>query len=114
MAQNYTKKQVLEAIKNSHGIVSTIADKLKCAWHTADTYVKKWDETLKAYEDEGEKYIDSAESVINKALKNDDVQAAKYVLSTKGKKRGYNEKQEIEHTGNISFELVSRRKENKN
>jgi transposase len=43
---------VLKAIKGCGGIVSTVAKRLKCDWNTADKYIKKWDETRLAMQDE--------------------------------------------------------------
>lgn len=107
MASRYTKELVLEAIKGSNGIVSTIASLLKCDWNTARKYIDKWDETKIALENEKERTLDVAENVIFGALKANDVQTAKWYLAMKGKDRGYIERQEttIKNTEplNINF-----------
>jgi len=87
--RNYKKAEVLEAIKDSYGIVSDIAKRLKCNWHTADEYIKKWPETLAALADESEKYLDLTESACIDRIKNGDGQMIRFVLATKGKRRGY-------------------------
>jgi len=108
--KDYDENKVIEAIKGSAGITSTIANKLNCSWVTADNYVKKWESTKSAYSDEVEKVLDLCETTLYSSVKNGDVQSAKWILSTKGKKRGYSEKTEIDintpGTINISIQGV--------
>jgi hypothetical protein len=47
--------------------------------------------------------IDVAESGLMDALKKKEAWAIKYALSTKGKHRGYVERQEVQHEGNVSL-----------
>ncbi len=89
-----TKKATIDAILNSGGIMSTIAQKLGVAWSTAKIYVEKWPESKQAFEDERNKIIDMAESVLVKSIKNGDTQDAKWLLSRLAKDRGYVERQE--------------------
>ena len=90
-----SKKAIIEAIKDSGGIMSTIARRLGVTWHTADTWVKQYDETKQALQDEREAILDLAESTLFKNIKDGNSQDAKWLLSTMGKNRGYNERQEI-------------------
>lgn len=99
--KRYTQSDVLTAIKDSGAIVSTIARRLGCEWITAKRYIEKWERTRQAFSDEQETILDMAEGTLFNAIKEKDVQAAKWILATKGKKRGYSEKQEIEHTGGV-------------
>jgi phosphoenolpyruvate carboxylase len=94
--KDYKMEEVLTAVKGSASIMSTIAQKLNCNWMTAQTYVNKWEETKIAYSDEIEKVLDICESSLFSSVKGGDVQSAKWILSTKGKKRGYSEKMEID------------------
>jgi len=94
---NYTVEQILKAIKDSAGIVSVIAKRLDCQWHTCKKYIDSFDDTKQALQDEIEKNIDKAESVILSSLNEGDIQTAKWYLQTIGKQRGYTEKQEIEN-----------------
>ena len=87
--RNYKKQEVLDAIKDSYGIMTDIAKRLKCNWHTADEYVKKWPETMQALADESENYLDLTESACIDRIKQGDGQMIRFVLATKGKKRGY-------------------------
>ena len=87
--KTYKKNDVLAAIKGSNGIVSNVSKRLKCDWHTADTFIKKWPETLQALDDERESYLDLTESECINRIKAGDGQMIRFVLATLGKKRGY-------------------------
>lgn len=98
LTKGYTKKQVLTALKDSYGIISIVAERLNCAWATANRFVHLWPLTEKAYKQETEIILDYAESAIFKAVERGDTSAAKWILSTRGKSRGYTDRVEI--TGN--------------
>lgn len=89
------ENQIIEAIKDSFGIVSTIADRLDVSWHTADRLINSSEATKQAYNDSLERTLDNAESKMKEMIDNNDGQMIRYYLSTKGKKRGFTEKQEI-------------------
>ena len=118
MTIGYTLEQVKSAItgdnpryhKNgkrlgSAGIMSTIARRLGCDWHTAQRYVNKWESTRTAFEDEGEQVLDLAESKAIEQINAGDGAMIRYYLSTKGKKRGFTEKKEIETDGVIIWRV---------
>lgn len=98
--RNFKKKDVLDAIDGSYGIVSTVAAKLHCNWHTADEYIKKWPETLQALSDEEESKLDFVEGKAIKKINESDGAMIRFYLATKGKKRGftYDEKLEADET----------------
>lgn len=98
--RNFKKKDVLDAIDGSYGIVSTVAAKLHCNWHTADEYIKKWPETLQALSDEEESKLDFVEGKAIKKINEGDGAMIRFYLATKGKKRGftYDEKLEVDET----------------
>jgi len=102
----YKKEIVLEAIQDSKGIMSNIAKALDCEWHTAQSHVLNWVETRKAMEDEKETTIDFVESKLFGAIDGGSESMIRYYLSTQGKRRGYTEKQEIEHLGNKENPLI--------
>lgn len=96
------KEEVIKAIKGSGGIMSSIAKQLGCDWHTAKKYVMEWEETVAALEDEQETILDMAEGAVYKNIKDGNTQDAKWLLATKGRKRGFNEKVDIEHSGSVA------------
>jgi len=105
---NFSEEQIIEAIQGSCGIISNIAESLGCDWSTAKKYVNKYEVTKQAYSDESERVIDKAESKLQAAIDNGDMQMVKWYLATIGKKRGFSEKTEIQHSGEVSsnFTLI--------
>lgn len=83
------KEALLQAIAGSYGIISTIADRLGVNWNTARSYIKADNEATALYESERNRILDKAESAIVTALESMDIQTAKWILSVKGKDRGY-------------------------
>ena len=88
-AKQYTKEEVLHAIKGCNTIISTVAKTLDCSWDTAHKYINKWQETKTAYENERQRTLDFAEGKLFKNIEKGDPGSIKYFLSKKGKERGY-------------------------
>mgnify|MGYP003616620577 CR=1 FL=1 len=97
---DYDIPTIKKAIADSGGIIATIAERLGCEWHTAKSYIEKYEETKSAYEAESESVIDLAESKLIENIQANDNTAILFYLKTKGKKRGYIERNEIEHSSN--------------
>ena len=91
-----TDVAILEAIKGSGGIMSTIARKLGVTWHTADSWIRESEELMGALKDEKETILDMAESTLLNKIKEGDEQSAKWYLSKIGKLRGYGDSVAIE------------------
>jgi len=95
MAKEITQEQMLEAIKNSQGLVSKIQRKLESSlqehicWETVDRYIHKWESCENAVRAEKEAMLDLAENNIFKELVNGDTATSKWYLRMKGKERGY-------------------------
>jgi len=94
---SYRAQDFIDAIPNSGGIISTIASRVGCNWHTAKKYIVEYPTVAAAYEDECEKVTDVAEATVITAMKDGDVQTAKWYLTMKGRGRGYalTQRQEI-------------------
>jgi hypothetical protein len=92
-----SNKTIIKAITNSGGVMSTIASRLSCTWYTAQSWVNASPETLRAYKDEEEKILDTADIGLYKEVQNGNLQAIKWIQATKGKRRGYVER--VETTG---------------
>ena len=101
----YTAKQFIDNIPGTGGIITSIARKVGCKWHTAKKYIEGYPTINRAYQDECEIILDLAESELIKTIKRGEQWAVKYLLSTKGKGRGYTEKSEYEHTGKVDLGL---------
>lgn len=98
MSKRYTQRQILQAIKGSGAIITTIASRLECAWSTAQAYVLKWETTRRAMTDETELVKDLAESTLITSIKQGDTTSAKWYLSKKAKDRGYGDELATQQT----------------
>ena len=83
------EKDLLAAIEDSNGFVTTIAARLHCSWHAADNAIKASALALQAIKDEEEKTLDFVEGKAIERIKADDGAMIRFYLATKGKKRGY-------------------------
>lgn len=110
--KNMDKNRVLDAIKNSQGIISVVAKRLGCAWDTAESLCNRWEETRVALRNESEFVLDMAESVVFKSINNGSEANAKWLLALKGKHRGYDPQATLKVDNgeplNIRFDGLSR------
>jgi hypothetical protein len=90
------KKELLDAIKGSYGIISTIAARLHCNWHTVDETIKLYPECMQALADENESVLDFTEGKAIERIKDGDGTMIRFMLATKGKKRGYTYDEKLE------------------
>jgi len=104
----YRASQFIEAIPGSGGIISTIAARVGCHWHTARRFCMEVKAVREVYDDEVEKTYDMAEAVVLKALQKEDVPTAKWYLTMKAANRGYapTQKNEI-MSANIDLSTLS-------
>ena len=105
-AEQYKAQQFIDVIPGTAGIISTIARRVGCAWHTAKKYIEKYATIKRVYEDECESMLDLAELEALKLIKGGDGSMIRWYLSTKGKDRGYVERREHEQIGKIVIEVV--------
>lgn len=91
----YTAEQFIKAIPNTGGIVTAIARRVGCDRHTARKFIDEHPTVAAAYRDETERVLDLAETQTIKAIEKGDMQTVRYYLSTKGRNRGYVERQEV-------------------
>jgi len=90
------KKDLLDALERSLGIVSTACEKVGVDRKTHYNWMKddpEYKEAVRAIE---ERTIDFAESHLHALIKDKNPAATIFFLKTKGKNRGYVERQEIE------------------
>ena len=94
------EKELLENIKGSYGIISTIAARLHVDWHTVDDTIKMYPSCMQALADENESVLDFTEGKAIERIRDGDSVMIRFMLLTKGKKRGftYEEKLEADET----------------
>jgi len=101
------KKAMLEALEQSLGVVTTAARKVGIGRTTHYLWMNEDKEYKAAVDSISDIAIDFAESQLHKQIKDGNSTSTIFFLKTKGKKRGYVERQEIEHSGNdIQIKIV--------
>lgn len=101
---------IIKAIHKYKGNLSVAAKYLGCDRGTIYLRMKKNPRIAEEKDAAEEQRLDLYEAAIDKAaLVDGDVSAIKYVLSTRGKHRGYTERQEVDVKG--GFEVVVRDKD---
>ena len=90
------EKELLENIKGSYGIISTIAARLHVDWHTVDDTIKMYPSCMQALADENESVLDFTEGKAIERIKDGDSVMIRFMLATKGKKRGYTYDEKLE------------------
>lgn len=92
------KKNVLKALEKSLGVVTTACKLAEVGRTQYYTWLKE-DEAFKTAVNDIENItLDFAESQLHKQIRDGNTTATIFFLKTKGKKRGYVERMETEHT----------------
>jgi hypothetical protein len=84
-----TISKVKKVIPGSAGIISAIAEKCKCDWHTADKFIKEHEELSELLRCETESVLDVGEMRLFDAVDSGEPWAVQFFLARKGKQRGY-------------------------
>lgn len=118
MKQNSTaikKKAMLEALEKAMGVVTTAAKMAGVGRITHYRWMEEDKEYKEAVDDVQNIVLDFAETALYKMVENHNPAATLFLLKTKGKNRGYIERQEIQHSTDvetdITFEVHKRKEE---
>jgi len=95
----YTAQQFIDAIPGTGGVITSIARRVGCDWHTAKKYLTEYPTITRAWDNEREGMLDMAEVALFKAVKDGEQWAVKFFLTTIGKQRGYVERVEQQVSG---------------
>jgi flagellar hook protein FlgE len=106
-SDNIKKKAMIEALTKSLGIVTNACKDVEISRQTHYRWMQEDEDYKKAVEDVADIAIDFAESALHKQIKENDTTATIFYLKTKGKKRGYVEKIELDHTGSIIIDFTN-------
>jgi len=104
--RRYTVADFEPHIPKSGGIISTIANRVGCDWTTAKRFIDGSPTLATMYADECESVLDMAESVLIKSIQSGDTQDAKWLLSKKGKGRGFGDAVEVSGPGGGEITLT--------
>lgn len=101
-----SKVKVLEALEKSLGIVTTACKIAQVSRTQFYQWVKDDEDFAAKVQDMENITLDFAESQLHKQIKDGSTSATIFYLKTKGKQRGYVERQEIDHSGNLNIPLI--------
>ena len=99
-SEHLKKEQLLKALEKSLGIVSTACESIGISRTTYYKYYNEDKDFKRSVDSIGDIALDCAESQLFELIKEKNVTAIIFYLKTKGKKRGYIEKQEVNHNSN--------------
>lgn len=100
------KKAMVDALEKSLGIVTTACKQVGIARSTHYEWMESDPEYKKAVDGIADIALDFAESKLHKSIESGSDTATIFYLKTKGKKRGYVERQEIQHEGNSEAPVI--------
>ena len=99
------KKAMLEALEKSLGVVTSACKAVDISRETHYRWMREDEDYKAAVEGLSDVAIDFAESQLHKQIKEGSAAATIFYLKTKGKKRGYVERQEVEVATNKLFQI---------
>lgn len=99
------KKAMIEALEKALGVVTSACKQVGIARQTHYEWYKEDPKYRAAVDELGDVAIDFAESQLHKQIKEGNSTATIFYLKTKGKKRGYVERQEVQTLGDNLFEV---------
>lgn len=99
------KKAMLEALEKSLGVVTSACKSVGIGRTTHYMWMENDAEYNKAVKDIENVALDFAESQLHQQIKGGNPTSTIFYLKTKGKKRGYIERQEISHEGIQTFTI---------
>ena len=105
-SNQFTAKQFIKAIPGTGGIISALADKVGCGWHTAKRYIEDYATVAEAWEAERNKITDKAKHNIIKSIQIGDLQMSKWWLQVMDDEFVPREKQELNAEHKVIFEVV--------
>lgn len=105
MANGYTAKQFIDAIPDTGGVISSIADKVGCSWHTAKKYIEEYSTVNEAWQEERNRITDKARNNIIKAIDRNDLQMSKWWLQVMDEEFVPRERREIDQSGDVQVKV---------
>lgn len=94
-----TKKAMLQALEKSLGVVTTACKNVGISRETHYKWLREDDSYKESVDDLVNVALDFAETQLHKQISKGNPTSTIFYLKTKGKNRGYVERQEIQHDG---------------
>lgn len=76
------------------GIMTIVASRMGCDWHTADHWIQSHLILSQAFKDQENRILDVCEGILNEEINQKNLDVVKWYLSKKGKHRGYGDRVE--------------------
>lgn len=102
--ERYTCEQVIDAIKETRGLISVAARRLGCSDSCIHGYAERHPTVRAAIEDARALMCDMAEGKLFGAVQNSEPWAIQFYLKTQGRSRGYGDR--IEHSGEVTTRVM--------
>jgi len=99
------KKAMIDALEKALGVVTVACKQVGIDRTTHYRWLKEDEEYKEAVEEISDVALDFAESQLHRQIKDGNVAATIFFLKTQGKRRGYVEKQQLEHSTDEPFIL---------
>lgn len=93
-----SKKAFIEALNKTLGVITAACEASGIPRRTVYNWIRDDEEFKEAVNDTNEVALDFAENALHRQIKDGVPASTIFYLKTKGKRRGYTEKQEIEVT----------------
>ena len=103
--RQFTAAQFIKAIPGTGGIVTALAERVGCGWHTAKRYIEDYVTVAEAWEAERNRITDKAKHNIIKAINGGDLQNSKWWLQVMDAE--FIPKQETKHSGSVDLLIVN-------
>jgi hypothetical protein len=97
------KKAMIEALTKSLGIVTHACGDVKISRSTYYMWLREDKDFAAEVADIDDIAVDFAESKLHELISNGETAAVIFYMKTKGKKRGYVERQELAHSGSMNI-----------
>ena len=94
----WTTADMADAIRETAGIKTAAARRLGCHVMTIDRYIERYPTVAAAYTEARAGIVDMAESVLVRRLNAGEWDAAKFVLTTLGRDRGWTPRADVDIT----------------
>jgi len=104
---NILKGNLLEALEQSLGVVTTACKIVDCNRSTFYKYYNNDSKFRESVDELQNMTLDFAESQLHKQIQDGNTTATIFYLKTKGKRRGYIERKEVEVTAEVSTSKLS-------
>jgi hypothetical protein len=101
------KNRMVDALEKSLGVVTSACKSVGIARQTFYDWYKNDEQFQKEVDSIQDIALDFAESKLHKQIDKGDTTATIFYLKTKGKKRGYIERTETEHSGELKTTVIN-------